>query len=166
MLPLPPHKLNLPSPNQITPNHATAGNPQSCADGPYGNKLFGDNSTGLPYFYVSEMDVSQIDVAANPDGLVAFTVSEAALPGGCQMTDPESPLCVRLTVTGRLVVVEEGEERAFALQALFDRHPAMPNWPTDHDWVVKKLEPAHIFALDMFGGAKPLSVDEYLAAEL
>lgn len=94
-------------------------------DGPYGSRLFGDNSTGLPYFYVSEMDVSQIDIAANPEGLVSFTMSEAALPGGCQMTDPESPLCVRLTLTGKMVEVEEGPEKEYAQQALFDRHPAM-----------------------------------------
>lgn len=136
-------------------------------DGPYGSRsLFGDNSTGLPYFYVSPMDVSQIDVAANPQGLVAFTMSEAALPGGCQRTDPESPLCVRLTITGRLVEVAEGEEKVFAMRALFDRHPAMADWPTDHEWKVVKIEPTSIFALDMFGGAKPLPVEEYLAVEL
>lgn len=71
------------------------------------------------------MDVSQIDIASNPEGLVSFTMSEAALPGGCQLTDPESPLCVRLTLTGKLVEVEEGPEKDFALQALFDRHPVM-----------------------------------------
>lgn len=135
-------------------------------DGPYG-ALFGNNATGVPYLYVSELDVSQIDVAANPDGLVALTMSEAMLPGGCQNTDPESPLCVRLTITGRLVTVAEGtEERDWALHALISRHPAMASWPTDHSWEVKRLEPHHVFILDMFGGAKPLSVEDYLAVEL
>lgn len=108
----------------------------------------------------------QVDIAANPEGLVSFTMSEAALPGGCQMTDPESPLCVRLTLTGRIVEVAEGPEKEFARQALFDRHPAMAGWPADHSWKIKKLEPVHVFALDMFGGAKPISVEEYLAVEL
>lgn len=136
------------------------------ADGPYGSGLFGDNSTGFPYFYVSDLDVSQQHIAADPEGLVSLALSEAALPGGCQRTDPESPLCVRLTVTGRVVEVGEGPERDFALKALFDRHPSMANWPTDHDWKVKKIEPVHLFVLDMFGGAKPLSVEDYLAVEL
>lgn len=136
------------------------------ADGPYGRGLFGNNGTGIPYIYVSEMDVSQIHIAANPDGLVSFTFSEAALPGGCQRMDAESPLCVRLTLTGRVVEVEEGPEREFALQALYARHPTMASWPTDHDWKVKKIEPTHLFVLDMFGGAKPLSVEDYLSVEL
>jgi len=36
---------------------APFGNVQSVSDGPSGN------ATGVPYFYVSEMDVSQVDLA-------------------------------------------------------------------------------------------------------
>ena len=45
-------------------------------------------------------------------------------------------------------------------------HILKTGWPTDHNWVVKKIELQHIFILDMFGGAKPLSVEDYLAVEM
>lgn len=102
---------------------APFGNPQSLVDGPYRDGLFGDNSTGIPYFFVSELDVSQQDASAN--SLVSLTVSEAGVSSECAMLDPESPLCIRLTVTGDLVEVVDEEETAFAMQALFQRHPQM-----------------------------------------
>lgn len=74
--------------------------------------------------------MSQIDAQAN--NIVSFTVSEAQSPGGCMNTDPESPLCVRLTLTGQLVEVTDEDERDFAIKALFQRHPAMKGWPDDH----------------------------------
>jgi hypothetical protein len=37
----------------------------------------------VPYLYVSEMDVSQVDVAANASA--SLTMSEAQLPGGCKV---------------------------------------------------------------------------------
>ena len=143
---------------------APFGNPQSLVDGPYRDGLLGDNSTGIPYFFVSEMDVSQVDATAN--SLVSLTLSEAALTDGCALMDPESPVCIRLTVTGELVEVVDEAEKAFAMQALFQRHPKMEGWPTDHDWKVKKIVPRHIFVLDMFGGVKPVTVEEYLNIEL
>lgn len=108
---------------------APFGNPQSVADGYYmvrkasrtyspanaftkeihihlptqKGPFYGTNSSGIPYFYVSEMDVSQIDAQSN--NIVSLTMSEAQLPEGCQATDPESPLCVRLTITGKVCVV-------------------------------------------------------------
>lgn len=49
----------------------------------------------------------------------------------------------------------------------FSIHHVHPSaWPTDHGWKVKKIVPRHIFVLDMFGGVKPVSVDEYLEVEL
>lgn len=38
------------------------------------------------------------------------------------------------------------------------------DWPTDHNWRIKKLNVRHLFILDFYGGAKPLSVEDYLAA--
>jgi hypothetical protein len=102
---------------------APFGNPQSHVDGPYRDGLLGNNATGFSYFFVSELDVSQQDVQANP--LVSYTITEASLENGCALTDPESPLCVRLTLTGELVEVVDEEEKAFAMQALFQRHPRM-----------------------------------------
>jgi hypothetical protein len=39
-------------------------------------------------------------------------------------------------------------------------------WPTDHGWVVKRLDLTHVFILDFYGGAKPVSVEEYFAASV
>lgn len=79
---------------------APFGNPQSLVDGPYDARVKGNNGTGVPYFYVSEMDVSQLDIVAN--ATASLTVSEAQLPEGCQKTDPEDPTCVRVTLTGEV----------------------------------------------------------------
>lgn len=79
---------------------APFGNPQSLVDGPYDASQNGNNGTGIPYFYVSDMDVSQLDLVANP--MASITVSEAQLPQGCSKTDPEDPTCVRLTLTGEV----------------------------------------------------------------
>ena len=52
------------------PQRAVFGNVQSMADG----TLAPDNSTGVPYFYVSPLDTSMIDVAQDPR--VSITITE------------------------------------------------------------------------------------------
>ena len=100
------------------------GNIISIVDGPC------HNSTGIPYMYSTYFDQTMIDVVDNP--LVSLSLSEASLTSACskheafsactvgtKYGDPESPICARLTLTGKLVVLEENsKEYNFAQHCL------------------------------------------------
>ena len=137
-------------------NGVPFGNVQSVVDGSE------DESTGIPYFYVSEMDTSQVNIASN--NTVSFALSEAQLQGGCKGVDQEDPTCVRLTLSGKMVEVTNEDELNFATKALFERHPHMEDWPSDHGWKVKKIELENVWILDFYGGVTPITVEEYLSA--
>ncbi|GAB5358445.1 hypothetical protein AAMO2058_000458100 [Amorphochlora amoebiformis] len=138
-------------------NGTAFGNVQSFVDG---DMSF---SSGIPYFYVSEMDVSQEDIKANPK--VSFTVSEVNV-GYCaqQKWDPEDPRCAKVVLTGVMVTIT-GEEADKFKNAMFARHPAMKYWPTSHSWEIKKLNITDIWMLDFFGGASILDLDAYYKAD-
>ena len=137
-------------------NGVPFGNVQSVVDGT------SDSSTGIPYFYVSEMDTSQVNIASN--NTASFALSEAQLQGGCKGVDQEDPTCVRLTLSGKMVEVTNQDELDFATKALFERHPHMQDWPTDHGWKVKKMELENVWILDFYGGVTPVTVEDYLHA--
>jgi hypothetical protein len=113
-----------------------------------------NNSTGVLYFYDSDMDTSMKDVARNPH--VAFSLSAAQLLGHCDVStlDPENPRCARVVFSGKFVPVDDPDEKDFAHNALFDRHPEMASWPTDHDWKVHKIDLEEIWLIDIFGGGE------------
>ncbi|EFJ34725.1 hypothetical protein SELMODRAFT_82341 [Selaginella moellendorffii] len=132
---------------------------------PFGNIVsFSDgpafNSTGTPYFYLTELDPTARDLAA--DDRCSFTISEASL-GTCGKADAESPICSKITLSGKMVkLVSDGEKR-FAASALFSKHHEMPNWPKSHNFHFYKLEILDIFLIDFFGGPKPLTIEDYYA---
>jgi hypothetical protein len=153
------------------------GNVYSFVDGPC------ENSTGTPYFYGTYMDQTFQDMKSNPSA--SLTLSEASFASVCgsgglpacsialnsndRYGDPESPVCARLTLTGTLVPVDHDsgdDEYQMALQALYQRHRQMQNWPADHDWLIAKLEIEDIWFIDYFGGASILNVEDYFAAQL
>lgn len=153
------------------PGNLPFGNVYSFVDGPC------DYSTGTPYFYGTYMDQSFLDMKSNPSA--SFTLSEAsfatvcggeALPA-CMIShhrhgDPESPVCARLTLTGKLVEVpKDSDEYKMARDALFHRHQQMTYWPEDHEWVIAKLEIDDIWFIDYFGGPSVLDLDKYRLAE-
>eukprot|EP00977_Amphora_coffeiformis_P010712 scaffold2510_cov169-Amphora_coffeaeformis.AAC.63 len=146
---------------------APFGNIYSFVDGPC------EKSTGIPYFYASLLDQSAKDAAVNPR--VSLTVTEAFLsttchrwpqPMACATTnhgDPESPVCARLVMSGNWVVVDSSDEvYRWAKKALFERHPVMASWPSNHDWLITRLEIDDLWFIDYFGGAYQLDVEEYL----
>ena len=123
------------------------GQPKSFVDGS------NENSTGVLYFYDSDMDTSIQDTTANPK--VSFSVSLAEYGTYCNVEalDPEDPRCARVVFSGKFVEVTDPLELAFATDALFQRHPAMEDWPADHSWKVHKIEPsAEIWLIDIYGG--------------
>ncbi|GJP65011.1 hypothetical protein CLOP_g21936, partial [Closterium sp. NIES-67] len=135
---------------------------------PFGNVAsFSDgipgNYTGTPYFYLTPLDPSAADVAANPRASLAIS----AMPlGTCGDSDPESPLCAKLTLSGELGQVLDAQELSFAEHALFTRHPEMTIWPKDHHFRVFKLVLASVFFINGFGGPRHITVEQYYSASL
>ncbi|XP_002741774.2 protein CREG1-like [Saccoglossus kowalevskii] len=126
-----------------------------------------DNSTGVPYFYVSPLDVSIQDIVTNNSVTVSFSEAEFNDIEDCIITsggDPESPLCTRLVLIGKMVSVIEQSERDFAKKALFTRHPLMPTWPESHNWEFMKLDIKDLWIIDFFGGGKHIPVEDYFNA--
>jgi hypothetical protein len=148
------------------------GNIYSFVDGPC------DSSTGIPYFYSTALDQTNIDIQSNPKA--SFSLTEASLPSVCSVKhglkscstlgkygDPENPMCARLTLTGTLVEVPaDSDEFKTAQSALFQRHPSMVTWPANHKWIILKLIIDDIWFIDYFGGATIMSVDQYYSTEL
>ncbi|CAM9430118.1 unnamed protein product, partial [Phaeothamnion confervicola] len=133
---------------------APFGNVASFVDGTSTEK-----STGVPYFYVSDMDTSQQDLLANP--VCSFTVAEAEK--SC-LTDPQDPTCAKVTMTGVMADVTDPAELSAARDALFAAHQEMKVWPVGHGWRVRRLDIRHVWLVDFYGGAADIPVAEYFAA--
>ena len=94
-------------------------------DFPFGNiKTVSDGSSssvsrGTPYFYLSPMDLSSMDIWKNPQASLSFTLADQ----WCKEQDwiAQDPRCPRLLVTGAIARVDEEEEKEFAKDALFTR---------------------------------------------
>ncbi|CAL1357908.1 unnamed protein product [Linum trigynum] len=136
---------------------------------PFGNVVsFSDGEpgkgAGVPYFYLTTLDPTAQN--ALKDQRSSFTISEYPL-GTCGKADPENPTCSKITLTGKLISVDEkSKEAESARNALFTKHPEMKGWPKGHDFQVYKLVIEDIFLIDWFGGPKPLTVDEYLKTKM
>jgi len=130
------------------------GNPISLVDG---------LGCGTPYFYVSMMDASMQDVAVDPHA--TLTLSEATIDCQTLQLDPEDPRCVRLSLSGQMVNVSDKDEYAKARAALFKRHPPMKSWPSDHGWMIFKLQIENLWLIDFFGGAIDVPLANYSAAK-
>ncbi|KAJ6791953.1 protein CREG1 [Iris pallida] len=125
----------------------------------YSDGVPGDGR-GVPYFYLTQLDPTARD--ALKDERASFTISEYPL-GTCKKIDPENPTCAKLTLSGKLKLVETNSSEAkFALSALFAKHAEMKTWPKNHKFQIFKLDIENLFLIDWFGGAKPLSPAQYL----
>ncbi|RID65853.1 hypothetical protein BRARA_D01026 [Brassica rapa] len=114
---------------------------------------------GIPYFYLTMLDPTTRN--ALKDSRASFAISESSI-GTCKR-DPMDPTCSKLTLTGKLLQLDEGsEEEKVAKKALFTKHPEMMDWPEGHEFSVFKLEIMNIFLINWYGGAKSITVDEYL----
>ena len=88
-----------------------------------------NESSGIPYFYMSEMEISVHDL--NADNKASITMS-LAQGDYCKKKnlDPEDPRCAHVILTGDFVRLDvDSDEANFAKDALFSRHPEMPTWP-------------------------------------
>ncbi|XP_050220614.1 uncharacterized protein LOC126670981 isoform X1 [Mercurialis annua] len=136
---------------------------------PFGNVVsFSDgipnDGNGIPYFYLTTLDPTARN--AMKDQRSSLTISEYTL-GTCGKKDPENPSCAKITLTGKLKLLEENSKEAeFARNALFTKHPEMPGWPKDHHFHFFKLDIEDIFMINWFGGPKPITLDEYFHQKL
>ncbi|RMC06646.1 hypothetical protein DUI87_16084 [Hirundo rustica rustica] len=136
-------------------------------DMPYGNCLLLsdgpiNNSTGIPFFYVTPKDNTVTDLLKNP--MASLTLPEAD-GNFCRknIIDPEDPRCARLTLMGQMVMVPP-EETEFAKQAMFSRHPVVRKWPRSYEWFFMKMNIEHIWLQNWYGEVSPIAVEEYLKA--
>lgn len=145
------------------------GNPNSHADC--------DN--GVPYFFVSNLDASMVDVfsGTGASSRVSLAMTEAQLTGDNAIADctigegdygdPENPPCARLVLNGNLVKVgASSAEGKLAKSCLEKRHPSFRWYPPGHDFFVAKLELDGIWLIDFYGGAQNVSTDDYFATNL
>ncbi|XP_007541465.1 protein CREG1 [Poecilia latipinna] len=128
----------------------------SVSDGPHGT------SSGVPYMYLTHMEVSVQDLQVNPQASLSMSLAQTDY---CKQQgfDPQSPLCAHIILSGSVLQVN-GTEADFAKKALFSRHPEMIDWPTDHNWFFAKFNITQVWVLDYFGGVKVVSPDEYFQA--
>uniref|UniRef100_A0A8C0EVY0 Cellular repressor of E1A stimulated genes 2 n=1 Tax=Bubo bubo TaxID=30461 RepID=A0A8C0EVY0_BUBBB len=134
---------------------------------PYGNCLLlsdgpVNNSTGIPFFYVTPKDNTVADLLKNP--VASLTLPEAD-GNFCRknVIDPEDPRCARLTLTGQMVTVPP-EEVEFAKQAMFSRHPVVRKWPRSYEWFFMKMNIEHIWLQSWYGEVSAIAVEEYVKA--
>lgn len=117
----------------------------------------GDNCTGVPYFYLTELDETARDLIKDPRA--TLTLAEAALgPAACKGKDPEDPMCSKLSLHGQ--VVRAADQRA-GLAVLVDKHPAMQHWSKSHGFSVYQMQIADVFVLCAYGGARAVSPTDY-----
>ncbi|KAF0304582.1 Protein CREG1 [Amphibalanus amphitrite] len=120
-------------------------------------------STGVPYLYLTDMEISVKDLRVNNSASLTMSLAQTEF---CRRRgyDPEDPLCAHVILTGRVLQMDENDpEYVFARDALFARHPEMSGWPVGHHFFVAKLDIFNIIVLDYFGGAKTVPVAEYFA---
>jgi len=132
-----------------------------------------DEETGRIFFYLmgshhlpeSTLTVSQASI--NPN-LFAF--------GGCgtsisSAVDAQDPRCAKISVSGAIHpcnahdVAENCD--SVGREALFVAHPAMEDWPKDHDFIVHELIPRDdgFWMLANFGGGSKITRDLYSSCE-
>ncbi|ODM93209.1 Protein CREG1 [Orchesella cincta] len=131
----------------------------SLSDGP------NNNSTGIPYFYMTSLDMSSVDLESDNRASLMMTLAQTDF---CEKHkyDPEDPRCAHVILSGRIVQVTNKAELAFASNAMFSQHPEMKDWPKDHGWFFAKLELTNVVVLDYFGGAVTVKLDDYFKQTL
>ncbi|KAL2087423.1 hypothetical protein ACEWY4_016251 [Coilia grayii] len=130
----------------------------SISDGPVGY------GKGIPYMYLTHMEISVQDLEVNSQASLCMSLAQTDF---CkkQGYDPQSPLCAHVILSGSVVEVKNASVEALeAKRALFDRHPEMIDWPTDHNWFFAKMNITQVWVLDYFGGVKIVTPEDYFKA--
>ncbi|XP_048090985.1 protein CREG1 [Alosa alosa] len=130
----------------------------SISDGPVGY------GRGIPYMYLTHMEISVKDLEVNPQASLCVSLAQTDFCKA-QGFDPQSPLCAHIILSGSVVEVQNNTiEAVVAKKSLFDRHPEMLDWPSDHNWFFAKMNITQVWVLDYFGGVKTVTPDDYFKA--
>ncbi|KAE8985652.1 hypothetical protein PF010_g16429 [Phytophthora fragariae] len=122
-----------------------------------------EDATGTMFFYLSVEDMTAVDLKANANATMALSKAQGGADA-CLM-DPEDPTCWRLSLTGRVVPVEQSQ-RSYAERVVFSKHPQMKHWPKNHGFALYLLEIEHLVFLDFYGAAKHIAVNDYYKVKL
>ncbi|KAG8376013.1 hypothetical protein BUALT_Bualt09G0018800 [Buddleja alternifolia] len=135
------------------------------ARSPFGNVMsYSDGGTGTPYFYLSTLDPTPHYANVNPRS--SFTLSEFEL-NSCRGKDPQSPLCAKITFSGRLkMLAPNSREGILAQGALLKKHPQFTGFPLQNGtFSVFKLDIRSIFLVNLAAPPRLLTVQEYYLAK-
>jgi len=125
-----------------------------------------DVSTGIPYMYFTDMEMSVIDLKVDNRLTLSVTLDQGDYCRD-QGMDAQDPPCGRVILTGTSIALEKGSvEYEFAKESMFAKHPGMSYWPEDHGFYFAKLNVEYITLLAGFGGVTPVPVEDYFAASL
>uniref|UniRef100_A0A8C0VFL4 Cellular repressor of E1A stimulateds 2 n=1 Tax=Cyanistes caeruleus TaxID=156563 RepID=A0A8C0VFL4_CYACU len=135
---------------------------------PYGNCLLlsdgpVNNSTGIPFFYVTPKDSTVTDLLKNP---MFYLPSTTFNEWWCSHI-----LGFTLAEHTKL---KKKAEYAYALAHLLtfflfvflcpSRHPVVRKWPRSYEWFFMKMNIEHIWLQSWYGEVSPIAVEEYLKA--
>ncbi|XP_057667708.1 protein CREG1 [Diorhabda carinulata] len=124
------------------------------------------NSTGVPYLYMTDLDVTGKDVMKDSRVTIMATLAETNYCENKEF-DPQDPRCAKILMSGKLFKIEAtSPEYDFGRNSLFEKHPSMKNWPKDHLFYVAKVVPEQIEVLDYFGGLKFVTIEDYFNANI
>ncbi|KAH1020686.1 protein CREG1 [Dendroctonus ponderosae] len=130
---------------------------KSMCDGPV------SNSTGIPYLYLTDRDVSVKDMDVNNNVTILVSWAQTNRCPANETFDPEDPRCAKVMLSGTVEKVKNStDEHTFAQGALFERHPSMKYWPSSHNFFVAKIEPTQVLLLNQFGGIHNVDIEDYL----
>ena len=90
-----------------------------------------DEATGVPYFYMTDMEMSVQDLVVDNKMSLSVTLDQGSYCHD-QGLDAQDPPCGRVILTGTYSRLEKNsDEYQFAKASLFARHPQMEVLLTD-----------------------------------
>ncbi|KAI4457785.1 creg1 protein [Holotrichia oblita] len=125
-----------------------------------------DNGTGVPYLYMTDLDLSGKDVLVNNNVTIMCSLAETDY---CKSKtwDPQDPRCAKVIITGKYLKVDKASaEYTFGENSLYEKHPSMRYWPKRHGFYVAKIDIQQVIVLDHFGGAEFVPLDKYFDPDI
>ena len=126
---------------------------------------FADANNGSIFFYLmGKQSSSAITLTMSEASLEPTSNFEGAACGKDGTKDPEDPRCAKLSIQGSMAPCKDELTCQIGKKALFDRHPEMKHWPTDHDFTVHELDIKDVWMIANYGGGGTIPTNDYQAA--
>ncbi|KAG7372844.1 pyridoxamine 5'-phosphate oxidase [Nitzschia inconspicua] len=133
-----------------------------------------DHDTGRLFFYLlgdqhhHEATLTVSQASLNPS---LFSIAGCGVDAN-SVVDAQDPRCAKISVSGSLHPCSASHSvpedcQTTGIQALFQSHPSMKDWPDDHNFVVHELIPFDdgFWMLANFGGGSAISRELYGSVE-